>query len=43
MARRMINSRAKARAIDLKALQQRLTLAAASVLFVFALLLLIRP
>jgi hypothetical protein len=39
----MPRARAKAKAIDLKPLQQRLTLAAASTLALFALLLLIRP
>jgi hypothetical protein len=34
---------AKARAIDLKPMQQRITLAAASASFIIALLLLIRP
>jgi hypothetical protein len=39
----MPRARAKARTIDLKPLQQRLTLAAGSALAVLALLLLIRP
>jgi hypothetical protein len=39
----MARSRAKAKAIDLTKLQQRITLSAASALFLLSLLLLIRP
>jgi len=39
----MARSRARAKAIDLQKLQARVTYAAASALFVFSLLLLIRP